>query len=101
MGGRCFRLQYLCGVYVQLYSSANTMEEVIAEMQRSSPHMTFETCTHRILEKPMQADDEGLTPIDIDISVDKLREFLTTKVEELELNISTRMLQQYNAPSES
>ncbi len=70
-------------------------------MQRSSSHMTFETCTYRILEKPMQADDEGLSPIDIEISVVKLREFLTTKVEELELNISTRILQQYNAPFNS
>lgn len=91
----------LFDIYHLINAGHLSMEEVIAEMQRSSPHMTFETCTHRILEKPMQADDEGLTPIDIDISVDKIREFLTTKVEELELNISTRMLQQYNAPSDA
>jgi hypothetical protein len=49
----------------------------------------------------MQADDEGLTPVDIEISVDKLREFLTKKVEELELNISTRLLREYKSPSNS
>jgi hypothetical protein len=91
----------LFDIYHLIKAGHLSMEEIIAEMQRCSQHMTFETCTHRILEKPMQTDDEGFFPIDIDISVDKIREFLLTKVEELELNISTRLLQQYNAPSSS
>lgn len=91
----------LFDIYHLIKAGHLSMEEVIAEMQRSNPHMTYETCTHRILEKPIQADDEGLTPIDVDTSVEKIREFLTARVEELELSISTRMLQQYNASSNS
>src|SRR5487761_2489718 len=50
MGGRCFRLQYLCGVYVQLYSSANKAgkrSEFVELMNRQGIVKNFEAQVRR------------------------------------------------------
>ena len=86
----------LFDIYHLIAAGHLSMEDVVAEMQRSNLHMTFETCTHRILEKPIQADDEGLTPIGINKSIDEIRAYLAEKVGELEQTISESLLPHYN-----
>lgn len=82
----------LFDVYYLIQSGHLTVEKVVAEMQKSNRHMTFETCVDRILEKPMQANDEGLVPIGVDISVQEIRDYLTPKVAELEQAITSDYL---------
>ncbi len=88
----------LFDIYHLVKNGYLSIDGVIAEMQRSNPHMTLETCTHRLLEKPVQPDDEGLSPIGVDKTVDEIRQCLAKRVEELEEDIARALLaHQYDA----
>lgn len=76
-----------------------SIADVIAEMQKSDRHMTFETCVNRLLEKPLQADDEGLMPIGVEIPLGDIRAALAQQVEDLEEDIAAALIQRYRAAS--
>lgn len=60
-----------------------TMRNVIAEMQRANPHMTFEDVVYRIIEKPIQSNDEGLSVIGVTEDIRTIRERLANQVIEV------------------
>lgn len=84
----------LFDIYHLIQTGNLTIESVIVEMQQTNSYLSYENCVHRILEKPIQKDDEGLNPIGVDISVEKIREYLSDRIDELEIKISKKLLRQ-------
>lgn len=65
-----------------------TIENVITEMQKSNPHMTYETAVFRLIEKPIQVNDEGLVSVGVEISIEQIRESLAARISAMESDIA-------------
>lgn len=84
----------LFDIYHLIETGNLTIEAVIAEMQQTNAHLNYDGCIHRLLEKPIQKDDEGLNPIGVGISVEQIREYLAEQIDKLEIKIAKNLLQQ-------
>lgn len=63
-------------------------EDIIREMQSSDPHMTYETAVYRLVNQPIQADDEGLVPVGVSANITEIRKSLAEYVSRLEAQVA-------------
>lgn len=78
----------LFDVYHLIQVGALNVESVIAEMQKFNSSMTYETCVHRIVDKQIQADDEGLNSVGVSISIGDIRKRLSENLTVMETSIA-------------
>ena len=81
----------LFDIYHLIRDGYLSIELVVAGMQKFNPSMTYETCLHRIVEKPIQKDDEGLYPVGVEMPIEKIREFLLGKFDEFEVAATLKL----------
>jgi len=65
-----------------------TINEIISEMQKCNPHMSYETAVYYLTEKPIQKNDEGI------LSVGVNRANISEKIKLLESDIAREFKQQ-------
>lgn len=61
-----------------------SIDSVLAEMQLANPHMSYELLRYRLAEKPILEDDEGISPVGVQISVEDIRRELGECLDDFE-----------------
>ncbi|MDR2196061.1 MAG: hypothetical protein LBE50_05605 [Gallionellaceae bacterium] len=82
----------LFDVDTMIRNGDTTIRAVIEELQQTNPYAAYETLIYRILEKPLDADDEGLGATRAQESVETIRNRLKNDILELNLEISRAVL---------
>ena len=65
--------------------------EVIAEMQRSQPHLTYEMAVYRVLDWKIPETDEGLLPVGVQVSIADIRQALANEKKLFEEDVAAEL----------
>ena len=65
--------------------------EVIAEMQRSQPHLTYEMAVYRVLDWKIPETDEGLLPVGVQVSIADIRQALANEKKLFEEEVAAEL----------
>lgn len=65
-----------------------SIQDVFYTIQMLMPHTTYERVRYKLLDWPIPLTDEGLEPLDLEISIDQVRDQLREKVNALEVEMA-------------
>lgn len=78
----------LFDIYSLIKKGYWTIEETLGEMQKSSGSLNYEQCVYRLIDKPIQENDEGLQLVEAEIDIAEIRLFLKNEINLLEDRIA-------------
>ena len=68
-----------------------SIDSVLAEMQLANPYMSYELLRYRLAEKPILEDDEGLSPVGVQISMEDIRRELGECLDDFETRAASAL----------
>lgn len=74
----------LFDLYTLLKDGHTTIDAILVEMQSANPYLSYENLRHRLAEKPVRGDDEGLSPVGVHMPTEDIQRELANFLDDFE-----------------